>query len=92
MISFEWDKRKAHQNLLKHRVSFEEAATIFGDPLSLTIHDPIHSFGEHRFVTIGKSIKNRIIVAVHSDRGINIRIISARPAIVHERKNYEENT
>ena len=70
--------------------TLEEAATIFGDPLSLTIPDPRHSEEEDRFVTIGVSSKLRTIVVVYTDRGDNVRIISARLAIKRERKDYEE--
>lgn len=86
---FEWDERKAQANLNKHQVSFEEASTVFGDPLSLTIDDPVHSEEESRFVTVGKSITGRVLIVVHSDRGDYIRIISARKATRHERKQYE---
>ena len=87
---FEWDKRKAWLNLKKHRVSFEEAMTVFRDPLSITIPDPIHSEDEERGVIIGESIKKRLLVIVHTDRGYKIRIISARTAENNERKNYEK--
>jgi len=89
-LIFEWDKKKAEQNLKKHRVSFEEASTIFGDPLSLTIEDPIHSIEEDRFVTMGMSIRLRLLVVVHTEKGDNIRIFSARVATSRERKTYEE--
>ena len=89
-IFFEWDEDKASQNLQKHGVSFEEAATVFGDTLSLTIEDPLHSMEEQRFVTIGLSLRHRILVLVHTDRGDNVRIISARAATRRERKGYEE--
>jgi uncharacterized DUF497 family protein len=89
-IHFEWDQAKASQNLQKHGVSFEEAATAFGDSLSLTIEDPLHSAEEERFVTIGLSLRHRILVVVHTDRGENVRIISARAATRRERKTYEE--
>jgi hypothetical protein len=89
-IIFEWDKQKARRNLLKHKVSFEEAATIFGDPLSLTIKDPLHSNEEERFVTIGESNQQRLLVVNHTERVHNIRIISVRLATRHERKTYEE--
>ena len=88
--TFEWDTRKARQNLKKHGISFEEAATIFGDPLTLTIVDPLHSDQEDRFVTIGASSRGRILVVVHIDRGDNIRVISSRLATPTERLNYEE--
>jgi uncharacterized DUF497 family protein len=87
---FEWDQEKAQQNLKKHGVSFEEAATIFGDPFSLTIDDPVHSPEEQRFITLGYSEVQRLLVVVHTDRGENIRIISARTAIRRERETYEQ--
>jgi len=89
-LTFEWDEKKARKNLKKHGVSFEEAATVFGDPLSLTIDDPLHSKHEKRFVTMGESIRRRILVVVHTERGDNIRIISARVATRRERRIYEE--
>ena len=89
-MKFEWDKRKAIFNLKKHGVSFEEASTVFGDPLSLTIQDPKHLNKEDRYVTIGLSAKFRMIVVIHTDRGDNIRLISARLAIKVEKKDYEE--
>jgi len=89
-MKFEWDLTKAKSNLSKHGVSFEEAATVFGDPLTLTIPDPGHSEEENRFVTIGVSSRLRTIVAVHTDRGDAVRIISARQATTRERKDYEE--
>ena len=90
-LIFEWDKRKAKSNLKKHGVSFEEAATVFGDPLSLTIEDPLHSEGEDRFVTTGQSNRKRLLVIVHTERGDTIRIISARVATPRERKTYEKD-
>jgi uncharacterized DUF497 family protein len=89
-LFFEWDETKAKANFRKHRVSFEEASTVFGDPLSLTIDDSIHSEEESRFVTVGKAITARLFVVIHSDRGEYIRIISARKATRHERKQYED--
>ena len=91
-LTFEWDMNKAEENLKKHGVSFEEAATVFGDPLSLTIDDPLHSVEEERLVTLGQSYKHRIVVVVHVDRGENIRIIGARPATRRERSNYEKGS
>lgn len=90
-LVFEWDLNKAKNNIRKHGVAFEEASTVFGDSLSITILDPMHSESEERFVTIGSSIRNRILVVVHTDRQDNIRIISARKANSKERKNYETN-
>lgn len=89
-LRFEWDGDKARQNIEKHSVSFEEAATVFGDPLSLTIDDPLHSRDEDRFVTIGESINRDVLVVVHTERDDAIRIITARKATPHERRTYEE--
>ena len=89
-LYFEWDEEKGRRNLRKHGVSFEEAATVFGDSLSLTIEDPGHSMEEERFITIGLSLRHRILVVVHTDRGDSVRIISARVATRRERKGYEE--
>jgi uncharacterized protein len=86
---FEWDTEKAESNLQKHGVSFEEAATVFFDPLSLTIPDPLHSDEENRFVTTGLSDQQRQLVVVHSEGDDRIRIISARLATPVERKKYE---
>jgi hypothetical protein len=61
-MQFEWDRRKAQQNLRKHRVSFDEAVTIFYDPLSATVDDPDHSVGEHRLITIGYSSRGRLLL------------------------------
>jgi uncharacterized DUF497 family protein len=91
MLNFEWDSKKAISNLKKHGVSFEEATTVFSDLLSWTISDPLHSDQENRFVTIGSSHVNRILVVVHADRGDTIRIISARIASPRERRKYAEN-
>ena len=89
-LTFEWDKRKAASNRRKHSVTFEEATTVFGDPLSLTVTDPLSSRGEHRFVIIGLSHKSRLVVVVHTERGDNIRIFSARRATRREKTTYEE--
>ncbi|MBW2145079.1 MAG: BrnT family toxin [Deltaproteobacteria bacterium] len=91
MLIFEWDPQKAKNNLEKHGVSFEEASTAFQDTLSLTIEDPLHSKDEERLILIGMSQENRILVVVHTERGDNIRIISARKATKEERKSYESN-
>jgi len=89
-LTFEWDEGKAELNLKQHGVSFEEAGTVFGDPLSCTIPDPLHSQEEDRFVIIGESHERRLIVVVFTDRDETIRIITARCATRRERKNYEE--
>lgn len=91
MLSFEWDTNKARQNQKNHDVSFDEASTVFGDTLSLSIYDPLHSESEDRYIIIGNSHNNRLLVVVHTERGDKIRIISARQATKHERKQYEEN-
>jgi uncharacterized DUF497 family protein len=90
-LTFEWDLRKARSNLAKHGVGFEEASTIFGDPLSLTIPDPDHSLTEERYITLARAFTGKLLVVVHTDRGNNIRIISARRASQRERKFYEES-
>ena len=91
-LGFEWDEEKAKKNLKKHGVSFDEAATVFGDPLALTIDDPLHSEEEERFLTLGESERRRLLVVVATERGENIRIISVRVATRRERKDYEEGT
>ncbi len=88
-MKFEWDRAKAEQNRKKHRISFDEAVTVFYDPLTATFDDPGHSIGERRLITIGYSSHDRLLVVVHAERGGNIRIISARPANARERKNHE---
>jgi hypothetical protein len=91
-LNFEWDANKAKSNIGKHRISFEEASTVFGDPRSLTIPDPAHSDLENRFITVGTSHRGKLLVVVHTERGDNIRIISARFASRRERQSYEEST
>jgi uncharacterized DUF497 family protein len=88
-VRFEWDPEKATRNLKKHGVAFEEAVTVFYDPLSATFDDPDHSVGEYRFITIGLSSRDRLVVVVHAERGESLRIISARPATANERKRHE---
>ena len=90
-LEFEWDPRKARENLRKHGISFEEAATAFGDPLSFTITDADHSSAEHRFITMGETELGRIVVVAHTDRGDTLRIISARPATRKEKHDYAES-
>lgn len=88
-MRFEWDSEKAADNLRKHRVSFDEAATAFFDPLSMTVHDPDHSVGEHRYITMGASSGGSLLVVAHTEVGSTIRIISARLASASERQRYE---
>lgn len=89
-MRFDWDKNKAASNLAKHKVSFEEAATVFGDPLSDTFDDPNHSAKEKRFLIIGHSEKGRLLFVSHTDEGETIRIISARELTRAEREAYEQ--
>ena len=89
-MRFEWDERKASQNLVKHNVSFEEAVSVFGDPLSKTFPDPDHSQDEERFIIIGASESGTILVIAHTDDERTVRIISAREATYGERRSYEE--
>ncbi len=91
MLLFEWDPKKAKENVETHGVSFDEASTAFHDTLSLAIYDPLHSEQEDRFVLIGSSHRNRLLVIVYTERGDNIRLISARKASKKERDQYEEN-
>ena len=88
-LRFEWNRKKALLNIRKHGIAFEEASTVFGDSLSLTIPDTFHSIGEDRFITIGTSAKGRILVVVHTDSHDDVRIISARKAAKSERNQYE---
>lgn len=90
-LVFEWDPAKARANLEKHGITFDEASTCFEDDLSLTIPDPLHSEREDRYVLIGLSHRNRLLVVVHTDTGDRIRIISARTATPKERRSHEED-
>jgi len=89
-MRFSWDPNKAAGNLNKHGISFEEAVTVFGDPLSDTFPDPDHSLEEYRFVIIGSSASGKILVVAHTDDGELVRLISAREVTSGERKSYEE--
>lgn len=91
-MEFEWNPDKAKLNLEKHGVSFQEAATVFNDPLSVTFPDPDHSTGENRYVIIGISRFGQLLVVAHTDRGDKVRIISARKATRQERRFYEEGS
>ena len=91
MLLFEWDPEKAKDNFETHGISFDEASTAFGDTLSLVIYDPLHSEEEDRFVLIGNSYRNRLLVIIHTEREDYVRLISARKASKKERKQYEEN-
>jgi uncharacterized protein len=89
-IEFEWDKQKAESNLSKHDISFEEAQTVFDDPLYVDFYDPDHSQKEHRYILIGESSKSRILLISYTERGDKIRIISARQVTKQELKAYQE--
>lgn len=89
-MRFEWDPRKASENLLKHGVSFHEAASVFDDPLAITYPDPDHSGDESRYLTFGTSADGRLLVVAHTEDGDTIRIFSSRRATRSERKIYEE--
>ena len=88
-MEFEWDAGKAVSNLAKHGVSFAEAMSVFGDPLEVTIADPVHSREEARFVSVGLSGAARLLVVAYTERTGRIRIISARKAAPKERRHYE---
>lgn len=88
-LTFEWDPSKAAENARKHGVTFEEAASVFADPLSLTVPDTLHSDDEDRFVTVGHSSSGKVLVVVHTERGDRFRLIGARPATRRERRTYE---
>jgi len=90
MLQFVWDREKAAANLRKHGVDFEEAATAFGDPLSITIPDPDHSAAEERWLLVGASRAGRMLVVAYTERGDEIRLITARSAARRERQTYEE--
>ncbi len=89
-MRFEWDPEKAKVNLKNHKVSFEEAQTVFEDPLYVIFADPDHSFAEYRFIIVGTSSQNRLLVVSYTERPAATRLISARKATRSERKNYEE--
>lgn len=90
--NFEWDEDKAKANVEKHKISFEEAATVLSDPFSVTIYDPDHSADETRFIDLGMSNKERLLVVVYTERQDKIRIISCRRATRTERSKYEESS
>lgn len=90
-MTFEWDEAKAAGNLAKHGVSFDEAKTVFDDPLYVDFYDPDHSADEPRYIIIGESSKRRLLIASYTERDNAIRLISARQLTQTERKAYEEN-
>jgi uncharacterized DUF497 family protein len=90
-VKFEWNKEKAKANLKNHQVSFDEAKTVFDDPLFVIFADPDHSFEENRFVIMGESNQNRLLIVSYTERPTATRLISAREATRPERKKYEED-
>ena len=91
-IQFEWDEEKAASNLKKHKIRFEEASTVFADPLAKLFHDEDHSTEENREILVGYSLLGRLLLVSFTERGVNlVRIISARVATQKERKRHEEN-
>ena len=92
-LKFEWDSNKAKSNQKKHGISFEEAKTVFQDPLSINFDDPDHSIGENRYIIMGLSSEGRYLLVSHTERENKIRLISARLLTSKERRDYErENT
>ncbi|MGD0960335.1 MAG: BrnT family toxin [Methylomonas sp.] len=90
-MKFEWDAIKAIANLSKHNVSFEEAKTVFDDPLYVDFYDPDHSYDEYRFILLGESIQGRLLFVSYMERNETIRLISARETTPSERKTYEQD-
>jgi uncharacterized protein len=90
-MEFEWDQSKAASNVKKHGVSFEEAKTVFDNPLAAIFDDEAHSVGEQREIIIGHSQRNRLLLIAFTERSGNVRIISARLATRQEREDYEQN-
>jgi uncharacterized DUF497 family protein len=88
-VKFVWNTKKSEVNQRKHGVGFDEASTVFGDPLAGTFPDADHSIGEARFITVGRSSSGRLLVVSHTENSSEFRIISARPATARERKQYE---
>ena len=89
-MEFEWDPKKATKNARKHGVAFQEAATVFGDPLAITFEDPDHTTNEKRYLTFGLSQQKRLLIVSHTERRGRTRIMSTRPMDRKERRIYEE--
>jgi len=90
-MEFEWDEAKAGANLVKHDVAFEEARTIFDDPLYVAFYDPDHSLDEHRYIIIGQSSEGRLLIVSYTERRDTVRLINARQVTRTEREAYEES-
>jgi len=91
-LDFQWDRKKAAKNFAKHGVSFQEAESVFGDPLGRITDDPRHSVDEQRYVLLGQSRERRLLAVMFTERGEAVRLISARPATRRERRDYERTT
>ena len=89
-MDYEWDQEKAASNLEKHEVSFEEAASVFSDPLYIDFYDPDHSVDEHRYLIMGQSTAGRLLIVSYTERDDVVRLISAREMSSSERNAYEE--
>jgi uncharacterized DUF497 family protein len=89
-MQFDWDKNKAKHNLSKHEVSFEEAKTVFDDPLYVDFYDPEHSEDEDRYLLVGQSNRGRLLIISYTERDNLIRLISAREVTKTERETYEQ--
>ena len=89
-MNLEWDARKARENLRKHGASFEEAKTVFDDPVYVDFYDPDHSYNERRYIIIGQSQQGRLLIVSYTEREDVVRLISAREAARGEREAYEE--
>jgi hypothetical protein len=89
-MTFEWDEEKARANLEKHGVSFDEAQTVFDDPLYVDFYDPEHSYEEHRYIIVGESRQGRLLLVSYTERGGVTRLISSRETTPAERRDYEE--
>ena len=88
-MEFEWNEEKAEKNLAKHRAAFDEATTVFDDPLHVDFYDPDHSDEEERYLIVGKSRRGRLLILSYMERGDAVRLISAREATPAERRTYE---
>jgi uncharacterized DUF497 family protein len=91
-MKFEWDENKAAKNLSKHQVSFDEAKTVFDDPLYIDFYDPDHSEDEDRYLIVGQSTQGRLLIVSYTERGNSVRLISAREVTSKERRVYEEGS
>ena len=89
-MQFKWDEKKATAKLANHGVSFDEAKTVFDDPLYVDFYDPDHSYDEHRYLIVGESQQGRLLIVSYTERGDAVRLISAREVTLAERKAYEE--